>query len=287
MITNDSYKAHEDHIKRVSAGLEAGGADYSLFQEGTVGHFIHQQFWQLTQPLIQPGTSVLTVGDLYGADAAYFLRQRCEAVASDLTDSILERVKEAGLIRQYSVENVEKLSFADNSFDYVFCKEAYHHFPRPAIGFYEMLRVCREAVVIQEPVDPVIQMPILLFIRNILDRIDTGLLRKIWKNQYSFEVVGNYVHKISIREFEKMACSLGLPMMAYKGFNPGNVGAAATIEKQQRKIQIRNLLTATTLVPPEAYSVVIFKKTPTSGVLQKLEEQGYKLLRFPPNPYLR
>ncbi|WP_266368062.1 class I SAM-dependent methyltransferase [Tellurirhabdus rosea] len=286
MINQQSYKAHEEHIHRVSAELQASGADFSLFQESSLGYFIHRQFWQLTDALARPGSSWLTVGDLYGADAAWFQRRGCEAMASDLTDSILGNIQKAGLINRFSVENVEKLSFGDNSFDYVFCKEAYHHFPRPAIGFYEMLRVCREAVVIQEPVDPVIHMPLLLFLRNILDRIDTGLMRRLWKNQYSFEPVGNYVHKISVREFEKMACSLGLPMLAYRGFNPGNVGAKATIEAQKKKIAFRDFLTATTVVPPEALSVIVFKRKPTGPTLADLEKQGYKLLDFPKNPYL-
>ncbi|WP_128543033.1 class I SAM-dependent methyltransferase [Larkinella soli] len=285
-MNQESYQAHEEHIVQRAASYLQTDADLSLFREGDVNYFIHRQFWQLTDALAKPGTRWLTVGDLYGADAAYLQRRGCDVLASDLSDAILSKTKAGNLIRDYSVENVEKLSFPDRTFDYVYCKEAYHHFPRPALGFYEMIRVCRRAVVIQEPLDPIAQMPLLLFIRNLLDRFDTGLLRRLWKNQYSFETVGNYVFKISLREFEKMACGMGLPMIAYKGFNPGNVGAAQTIEQQTRKIRFRTLLSDLSLLPSEALSVVIFKEKPTAETVQELVRQGYRMLDFPPNPYL-
>jgi SAM-dependent methyltransferase len=42
--------------------------------------------------------------------------------------------------KNFQKENAEQLSFEDESFDFVLCKEAYHHFPRPMIALYEMIR---------------------------------------------------------------------------------------------------------------------------------------------------
>jgi hypothetical protein len=39
-------------------------------------------------------------------------------MATDIADTFLPLAKQEGLISDYSVENVEKLSFADNAFDY-------------------------------------------------------------------------------------------------------------------------------------------------------------------------
>ena len=50
-------------------------------------------------------------------------------MATDIGRSFLPLAKSQNLIDDYSVENVEKLSFVDNAFDCVFCKEAFHHFP--------------------------------------------------------------------------------------------------------------------------------------------------------------
>ena len=35
--------------------------------------------------------------------------------------------------------------FEDNSFDIVFTKESMHHWPRPYLGIYEMLRVAAKS----------------------------------------------------------------------------------------------------------------------------------------------
>jgi len=51
----------------------------------------------------------------------------------------------------YKRQNMEKLSFNSKSYDLVFCKEALHHLPRPVLGLYEMLRVCKQSVIIIEP----------------------------------------------------------------------------------------------------------------------------------------
>jgi SAM-dependent methyltransferase len=53
----------------------------------------------------------------------------------------------------YQEQNCEALPFASQSFDLVFCKEGLHHLARPVLGLYEMLRVCRKAVVFIEPCD--------------------------------------------------------------------------------------------------------------------------------------
>ena len=46
--------------------------------------------------------------------------------------SILKKQRQQ--IDDYSVENAERLSFADHQFDFAFCREAYHHMPRPSPG---------------------------------------------------------------------------------------------------------------------------------------------------------
>lgn len=73
---------------------------------------------------------------------------------TDISEYLLAEARRRGLITKYALENAERLSFADQSFDYVFCKESFHHFPRPYQALYEMLRVAREAVLLIEPNDP-------------------------------------------------------------------------------------------------------------------------------------
>ena len=42
------------------------------------------------------------------------------------------------------------MSFADNSFDYVFIAASLHHLPRPIVGLYELIRVAKYGVIVIE-----------------------------------------------------------------------------------------------------------------------------------------
>ena len=239
----------------------------------------------------------MTVGDGYGFDANYFYEKGITVVATDISSTFLPLSKAHGLIKDYSVENAEQLSFEDESFDYVFCKEAYHHFPRPYLAVYEMLRVAREAVIIVEPHDPISKMPILLAARNLLDKLDTTLLQRYWKNRYSLEEVGNYVFKLSEREMDKLANGIGLPGVAFKGINnnyysPQTVFEPATsssvvFKKVKRKLAWHNFLMKLGLMPSQVLCAVIFKKLPSDSMREKLKKAGFQIHQFPPNPYLQ
>ncbi len=280
---DQSYTAHQNHIKKHITGAERVEELLALWQsEDDPKQKVHHLFWQLTNPLIQSGATWLTVGDMYGADANYLIKQGADATASDLTESFLKIAFEKGFVKKYTIQNVERLTYTDDAFDFVYCKEAYHHFPRPAIGFYEMLRVSRRGIILQEPVDILSKMPILVFLRNTLDRISPYLLRKIWKNQYSYETVGNFVFKVSEREFEKMAAALNLPLVAYKGFNLDNAATGSS----QALLQVKNMLCWLKVIPHEHLSAIIFKAEPDDQTLTRLKMAGYRVIRLPTNPYL-
>jgi gentisate 1,2-dioxygenase len=99
------------------------------------------------------------------------------------------------------------------------------------MGVYEMLRVSKKAVILIEPQDPLTKMPLMLFLKNILDRFNPNLLQKYWKNRYSFEPVGNYVFKLSDRDMEKLAMGMNLPAIAFKGLNSSYYNPKTANEK--------------------------------------------------------
>lgn len=297
-----SHDAHSGWFEKRYSSLELQEQAIERWkkdkQDQTINYWLHKRLFDLTLPFTQnTGKSWLTVGDGYGFDANYFYENGLNVTASDIAGTFLPLSASHRLIEKYSVENVEKLTFDDNHFDYVFCKEAYHHFPRPYLGVYEMLRVAKEAVIIIEPHDPIARMPLLLAMRNILDRFDTKLLQRYWKNRYSFEEVGNYVFKLSEREIDKLANGIGLPMIAFKGINNNYYNPAAGSEKAddssaafrniKRKLAIHNALEKLTLMPSQVLCAVIFKKTPDQEVLQEMNKNGFLIHHLPPNPYLK
>ncbi|MDR1896790.1 MAG: class I SAM-dependent methyltransferase [Prevotellaceae bacterium] len=230
-------------------------------------------------PLLQKKDTWLTMGDSYGTDATRIAPLCKEALPADIGVAFLEIAQKEGFIKAYSQQNAEKMTFEDNTFDFFLCRETYHHFPRPYIAVYEMLRCAKKGIVISEPLDPIFKMPFLLFLCNILDTKKMPLRsRKFWKNRFSFEIVGNYVYKVSQREFEKIAMGIGLPAVAFYYFNG--------VEKNNIKSVLRNILTKLRIIPYQRLVAVLFKELPDEKTKENLRKKGYYYYELPQNPYL-
>jgi len=285
-----SYHSHKEHYKDNRDILGR------LKRKSSIDYWRHERMYRLLTPLLnRKGAKWLTVGDGLGTDANWLRENGLSVVASDISEYGLKAAAEGGYIQEYKLVNAEAIDFADNSFDYVFCKEAYHHFPRPYMAVYEMIRVASSAVILIEPVDVGVQFPLMVFLKNLLEKISPEMVDKVWKNRYSFESVGNYVYKISEREVEKIAMGMGLPMVAFKGINDyytTNLDLKVSTEnrkvfrKVKSKIRFKNFLCRLGLIPYELEACMIFKSQPVAEVLARLKEHGFKVLALPENPYL-
>lgn len=300
MYHHDSYKKHEDWYN-THFPTEESKIDFlkkNDIKDNSLNNWLQNILFSCIDPLLKEAEQEwLTVGDAYGMDAQYILqadRQRVEA--SDLNSDFLKVSERNGLIDKFSAQNAEKLTFSDNHFDYVLCKETYHHFPRPYAALYEMIRVAKKGIVIIEPQDPISKMPLLLGLVNLLAKFNPSLIKKAWKNQFSFEPVGNFVYKVSEREFEKLAAGLNLPVVAFKQINPNfyskkiNGLRAEKTEKEFRRInrkkKLLDILVKLSIIPGQVLSVIVFKESPDTKVLKELRNASYKIIHIPKNPYL-
>jgi 2-polyprenyl-3-methyl-5-hydroxy-6-metoxy-1,4-benzoquinol methylase len=295
-LAESSYASHEEHLRKMASTTE------SKFQ-----HMLNKEcayYRLLAAPLkhldafLSLNHSWLTIGDYNGFEANYLIRQGQEVVASDISDAVLVEAKFLGLVHEISKQNVERLTYNDNAFDYVMCKEAFHHFPRAYLGLYEMIRVSKVAtILVTEPIDILSKMSLMVCIKNILDTINPLLINKIWKNRFSFEEVGNYVFKISEREVEKIAMGMGLPCVAFKGYImfKTHVPIEGLLDvplnkklyrKIQRRIALRSLISALGIIPYESLCSIIFKEQPSLQMVIDLKKQGFKIYQLPDNPYL-
>ena len=145
-----SYRQNQGHYaEHVCTGDLAEHASCWLNAD-TVDSWRHQRMYSCLDPIIERDmpASWLTIGDgRYGADSRYIRSKGGTASPSDIDDSLLKEANEKGLLDGFYRENAERLSFSSDSFDYVLCKESYHHFPRPMLALYEMLRVAKNGVV--------------------------------------------------------------------------------------------------------------------------------------------
>jgi SAM-dependent methyltransferase len=101
------------------------------------------------------GARILTVCGGSGMDAEFLARAGGSVVSADISLEAARRTRERarrfGVMISPLVADVERLPFADRSFDVVYVHDGLHHLEQPLAGLHEMARVARGAVSINEP----------------------------------------------------------------------------------------------------------------------------------------
>ena len=254
----------------------------------SIDNWRHSRMLACTHPLTEalPQSVWMTLGDgRYGSDAAYLKEQGVYATATSLTDEKLRVAHEQGFIDAYRIENAECISLDDNAVDFVLCKEAYHHFPRPPIALYEMLRVARVGAVLIEPLDDI---RVLSVVRTMAKKLLRGDI------EMNFETSGNFLYRLNIRELGKLHTAMGGKVMAFKGINDFYHGRLSQCVANQWNAG--TLLTKTGIAVQDALArmrlmgfglgcVVVFKGQPESKLLERLARSGFKVIELPKNPY--
>lgn len=233
----------------------------------------------------------LTVGDS-GADA-YALQRRGvkHVVASSIaTDQILT-VQRKGFLEGVEVVglNAEVTGLDSGAFDYVLVKEAYHHFPRPPLAFYELHRVARSAVVFIEPAE---QQGWRAF--DAIRRFAKRLLRPQAHASPQFEESGNFLFRLNTREFYKMATAMQFSVIAVRRFNdfyvPRLAGAPVTDSLafflERLGLYVQDMLCRLYLMNWGLVSCISFKEGPSETVVRGLRRRGYLIEILPKNPYI-
>lgn len=288
-----SHIAHEKHMNDLIN--EKDKRLFLLKNKDCVSYKINIRTLEILKPILKTKNTWLTIGDYNGFEAKYFYEHNQSVIASDISDAFLKEAKAENLIIEYRKENVEHLNFNEDSFDYVSCREAFHHFPRAYLGIYEMIRVAKKGVILIEPIDLLSKLPLVLLIKNICDLINPYFINKIWKNRFSWETVGNYVFKISEREIEKIAMGIGLSCIAFKEINvllriKENIDVVPTDQKLLKKLKLKlglmNLFCKLRIIPYNTLCSIIFKEMPDKELLEDLKKNGYKIIKLPANPYL-
>jgi len=297
MFSEKSYQKHENHFNDHTSGGSQSIKAKTWLNNDTVDAWRHDRIRRTLMPLINefPESSWLTVGDgRYGTDAHFLKEHGIKALATDISDVLLKEGKELGFIDDFAKENAEKLSFDNDQFDFVYCKEAYHHFPRPTIALYEMIRVAKFGVVLTEPRDRQISSNFTKVFFNQLKDLVRNFLGKSSKS-HNFETVGNYVYTISSREIEKVALGINLQYVAFKltmdCYIPGVEFEKATnnnkvFQKVKSRIALWELLDYVGVANTGLLTAIIFKNPPSVNLQSSLKSTGFQLVKLPKNPYL-
>jgi ubiquinone/menaquinone biosynthesis C-methylase UbiE len=282
-----SYDRHTRHEQQIA---EAALLPSCYVSPDTVDNWRHLRLREGLLPILKhdPGASWLTIGDgNYGSDAYYLNQHAANAIATSLTNTTLVIAAEKGFIQEYRAENAERLSQTDQSIHYTLCKEAYHHFPRPAVAFYEMTRISKKAVVLIEPVEGS---------GRILNRFKCWMKKRLrGDTEFEFEISGNYIFRLSVREMEKMMIAMNGKTIAYKYFNDyynsSYGGDSVSIESKGLRltklgILAQDILCQLRLLDWGLVTFIAFTGPVSKALLVNLRSNGFHIRDLPQNPYL-
>ena len=301
--------SHELH-ERLYDGEKQARLLETWKRSDTVDAWRHERMYRCLDPLLAhfPGAHWMTVGDgRYGTDAHYLETKKAHAVATDIADTMLRKAKEDGYIREFKKENAERLSFADNSFDFALCKEAYHHFPRPMLALYELLRVAKTGVVLIEPDESPIVMNtahvLKMAVKETLIRLGLGRLFRdrgthiIDTGANWYEDVGNFGFSISRREIERVALGLNYPHVAFRGISDSYIEGvedetaqpgSPLMQRIETEIAAQDSFAARGLSRgrPKLVVAMIFKTAIDDQLRTALQAANYEVRDLPRNPYV-
>lgn len=226
ILDSNQYEHHSNHYKVIKdRGLE--GYD-GFINSDSIWYFMHTHCLDDIKIFFDSisRSKFLTVGDGYcGRESVHIKRFGHYVHSSDIETCLIEIAYNNKLIDEYSSQDMNKLDFNDNDFDYVLTKESLHHLSEPYKGLYEMLRVAKNGVILIEP-------------NGDNDQKDTFT---------GYEVSGNYMFTFTSHELIKIGLSYGYnyfvwtySYMFYGFHNMDNIINNKIREEKQRLIELDN-----------------------------------------------
>jgi ubiquinone/menaquinone biosynthesis C-methylase UbiE len=276
-------KLHQEHWSNFMVDSHRRCLYDSWWIPGTVNYWRHTQLMAPALQLLQgmKNRSWLTLGDGAGMDAWRLLQAGFESVvATDLDDTVLRQTFSSGHIKEFGVENAEALSFADNSVDFILCKEALHHMSRPYAAIYEMLRVARYGFVIIEPQDPWVDLPC---------RTDGTVPH--------YESVGNFVYQFSRRDLEKIAYGINMRGIASRTMVDVYIEGCEYAycvdsdpiwQRTNEQVEANTIAMKNGTLKANYLQGIFFKNTVAAELFEQLqrENSGWNFTRTDTNPFL-
>lgn len=296
------YDKHEKNYNDYQDDSKKRRLAKSWLNKNTLDYWRHERMLDSLQTIINKGDTWLTIGDgRYGSEAIWLQSFGIKVHASDLWTNLLEESKKIGLIKEFSKQNAENLTFKDNSFDYVLIKESLHHLPRPWLAIYEAFRVCRKGVVLIEPNDCFVKKSLskkycLQSIKNIMKRI---LKKKIFAHNYNFEEVGNFIYTINLRELEKFLLGMHKIYIASNFLNDHHIKGIEFVNQGEKntkkrflllnlklKIFLKDFLCKFGFLNYSILEVILFKNLPDKETINKINKSSWNFKTLPKNPYI-
>ncbi len=285
-LISTSKKSQFDHHSDFAKDLNSSGSIASSWlRSNTTDAWRHDRMRLPILPLVKAGQEWLTIGDgRFASDARWLSSLQANVTASDIQDQTLKEAFALGLIENYTVVDAEEIPFADDSFDYVFCKESLHHLPRPYLGLYEMLRCARKGVILIEPAGKQA--------KGFWGQLTLAVYRCFKPRPIFFEASGNYVFEIRLDDIRQMLLALGLTSFSYKFYNDDYLDGVefdrldTLLKAIKRRIMYKNIRDI--LLGWHYGSIIlVVHKSDEPSAIHALSLQGFESETLPISPLLR
>ena len=214
-----------------------------------------------------------------------------KVTASSISDVKLRRMRDLGYLEGIEVRalNAERLDLPDGSVDLILCKEAFHHFPRAPLAFYEFMRVSRLGFILIEPAE--------FGGRRMFDFVRTlakVVLRKRPPVYELFEPVGNFIYRVSRREIYRMlAAAQSCSWFAILAFNDFSMKGLVDRPKNDplahalfaAGLFVQDALSRCGLMNPGFCAVFVPTGADALQSRERLVAAGFRIVDLPRNPY--
>jgi ubiquinone/menaquinone biosynthesis C-methylase UbiE len=158
-VMSDGVKMQRERADRVHGDPTEGLWDYHYTSDPLIRYLRDRRLHRALKELDKRGRldvakqSVLLVCGGVGGEGTFLANQGfADVTVSDLSEKAMELCRRFDGRLKTRVLNAEAMSqVEDGSYDLVLVQDGLHHLPRPVLGFTEMLRVARTAVIVIEP----------------------------------------------------------------------------------------------------------------------------------------
>jgi ubiquinone/menaquinone biosynthesis C-methylase UbiE len=155
----DGVEMQRERASRIHGDPTEGLWDYHYTSDPLIRYLRDRRLHRALKELAKRGRldvanqSVLLVCGGVGGEGTFLANQGfVDVTVSDLSEKAMELCRRFDGRLKTRVLNAEEMSeVEDGSYDLVVVQDGLHHLPRPMLGFTEMLRVARTAVVVIEP----------------------------------------------------------------------------------------------------------------------------------------
>ncbi len=154
----------------------------------------------LERKIINVNDSVLVVAGTHEEDKVFSKRKFSNVTIVNIDAEELSEVKNYPT----SIQNFNCLSFADNSFDFVFVSAGLHHSSKPHAALLEMYRVAKKGIIVVEARDSWLMKALGLLNYS---KFEFGTVQRINKGGVDNRCIPNFVFRWTEREFIKTLCS--------------------------------------------------------------------------------